>query len=148
MQSMMQGTGDGASANVSFTINSMESMVRGAAGGANARSNARAMMQNYTSSFSLSELGGVLNQEVFSSVCVTCFEKTELLIEHRRGVSQQMRLHLESGQSTRTIVCAEVPDEVISFYFIDGSHPEDWGITGRCSPIRISSKDGQSDEGA
>jgi tetratricopeptide (TPR) repeat protein len=100
MQSMMQGAGAGAGA-----------MMRG---------------QPYTSSFSLSELGAIMDKKMFGEVCVTCFEKSKLLLEHRRGYHQQTRLHLEKGQTLMKIVCSDPPDRTISFYSLDGSHPEDW----------------------
>jgi tetratricopeptide (TPR) repeat protein len=89
---------------------------------------AGAMMlgQNYTSSFSLSELTGILEQKMFGNVCVTCTEKSKILLEHRRDFHQQTRLHLEKGQTMMTIVCSDPPDCTLSYYNIDGSYPEDW----------------------
>jgi tetratricopeptide (TPR) repeat protein len=100
----------------------MQSMMQGTGG------DAAAVMrdQNYTASFSLSELQAVVEQKVFADVCVTCTEKSKLLLERRRGFHQQIRLLLEKGQTLMTIVCSDPPDATLTYYSVDGSYPEDW----------------------
>jgi hypothetical protein len=67
-----------------------------------------------------------MKQKVFAEVCVTCCEKSKILLEHRRGFYQQARLHLDTGQTHMRVNSTDPPDATISFQSIDGSHPEDW----------------------
>jgi hypothetical protein len=102
----------------------MQSMMQGSPG-------AGAMMRGkpYTSTFSLSELSAIMDKNAFGEVCVNCFEKSKLLLEHRRGFHQQTRIHLETGKTHMKIVCSDPPDKTIALMALI---PRTGSITGIC----------------